>query len=489
VISILDPVDTEQDDLRGGRSPWFAAAKRPPRRELVENTGCDALIVGAGITGSLVAERLTRQGLDVIIIDREIPGHGSTAASTSMLLWEIDRPLTQLTEAYGFERASRAYHASLGAVAGLKALVATLGIPCEMRDKSSLYLAADSSSKDLLGEHRLRERAGLPGDFLDHARLLDIFSIARSGAIVSPGVADSDPLQLSRGLLHVAAARGARLFAGEAIDFDAVGKSVNVGLSNGREIAARAVVLATGYVMPGIVHSNVHKVSSSWAIATTPQLQNTWKDGALIWEDSEHYHYARTTRAGRIIIGGEDSDEFIEPEARDRLIPDKSRILAQKLAALWPMANTAIEFRWAGTFDTTSDGLPLIGPVPGQKGIYAAYGYGGNGITFSFLAAQLIGELVAVRGRHCCANSLLIGIPTGSAPEFLWFQVGSHERLSNSSRESLTDCIPFRMSASVMLQNPYQTVPPWRRRCGCDIVPGRPEQFASMRRLTFVRVP
>ena len=39
--------------------------------------------------------------------------------------------------------------------------------------------------------------------------------------------------------------------------------------------------------------------------------------------------------------------------------------------------------------------MPLIGPVPGAKGIYAAYGYGGNGITFSFLAARLIGDLIA----------------------------------------------------------------------------------------------
>ncbi|HWN77399.1 MAG TPA: FAD-dependent oxidoreductase [Bradyrhizobium sp.] len=367
----------------------------PPRSELGENTRCDALIVGAGVTGSLVAERLTRQGLDVIIVDREIPGRGSTAASTSMLLWEIDRSVTQLTEVYGFERASRAYHASLRAVTGLKALVAALGIPCEMHDRNSLYVAAGTSGKDLLGEHRLRERAGLPGDFLDHAKLIDIFGIARAGAIVSRGAADSDPLKLSRGLLHVATARGARLFDGEAVDFDAAGHFVSVGLSNGREVAARSVVLATGYVMPGIVHSNLQKVSSSWAVATTPQPQNVWKDGTLIWEDSEYYHYARTTRAGRIIIGGEDSDDFIEPEARDRLIPEKSRVLAQKLKALWPMANTQIEFRWAGTFDTTSDGLPLIGPVPGQKGVYAAYGYGGNGITFSFLAAQLIGDHIA----------------------------------------------------------------------------------------------
>jgi glycine/D-amino acid oxidase-like deaminating enzyme len=69
--------------------------------------------------------------------------------------------------------------------------------------------------------------------------------------------------------------------------------------------------------------------------------------------------------------------------------------LTQKLAALWPHANSEIAFRWAGTFDITSDGLPLIGPVPGKKGIFAAYGYGGNGITFSFMAAQMIGDLIA----------------------------------------------------------------------------------------------
>jgi len=395
VISIPDSDDTEQADLRGGRSPWFVTGPQAVRLDVGENMKCDALIVGGGITGSLIAERLTRQGLYVVIIDRELPGRGSTAASTSMLLWEIDRSLTQLTEIYGFERASRAYLASLHAVAGLKSLVLQLGLPCEMRDKDSLYLAAGSTGKQLLREHQLRRRAGLPGDFLDHAMLLDVFGIARAGAIVSSGAADADPMQLARGLLRTAVARGARVFEGEAVEFDTAARSVDVQLKNGRQIEARSVVLATGYVMPAIIHSTVQTTSSSWAIATTPQPQNIWKGGALIWEDSKDYLYARTTAAGRIIIGGEDSDQIIDPEARDRLIPQKARVLAQKLATLWPAANVEIEFRWSGTFDTTSDGLPLIGPVPGAKGIYAAYGYGGNGITFSFLAAQLIGDLIA----------------------------------------------------------------------------------------------
>jgi glycine/D-amino acid oxidase-like deaminating enzyme len=253
-------------------------------------------------------------------------------------------------------------------------------------------LAVGDTGGILIEEHRLRQRAGLPGGYLDHATLLDTYGIRRAGAITSPGAADADPMLLARGLLNIAVARGARLFDGEAVTFDPAARSVGVGVANGREIEARSVVLATGYAMPDIVRSTV---SSSWAIATTPQPQNIWKDAALIWENSRDYLYARATQAGRIIIGGEDSDEIIEPEARDRLIPDKSRLLAQRLAALWPMAKADVEFRWAGTFDTTHDGLPLIGPVPGANGVYAAYGYGGNGITFSFLAAHLIGDLIA----------------------------------------------------------------------------------------------
>lgn len=119
---------SDQVDLRGGASPWFNRTGPIRRAPLTENLRCDALIVGCGITGALMAERLTRQGLDVILIDRELPGRGSTAASTAMLLWEIDRSLVQLTHIYGFERASRAYHASLQAVGGLTGLVRDLGI-------------------------------------------------------------------------------------------------------------------------------------------------------------------------------------------------------------------------------------------------------------------------------------------------------------------------------------------------------------------------
>ncbi|SED12409.1 FAD-dependent oxidoreductase [Bradyrhizobium erythrophlei] len=119
-FSIFKDEDIGQDDLRSARTPW--AVLPPPSSEpIADNFRCEVLVIGAGITGALVAERLTRQGRQVIIIDREIPSLGSTVASTAMLLWEIDRPFFQLTQLYGFEKAVRCYRASHQAPRGLRA--------------------------------------------------------------------------------------------------------------------------------------------------------------------------------------------------------------------------------------------------------------------------------------------------------------------------------------------------------------------------------
>jgi len=48
------------------------------------------------------------------------------------------------------------------------------------------------------------------------------------------------------------------------------------------------------------------------------------------------------------------------------------------------------EFSWAGTFGSTKDGLPFIGPYKKLQNSYFALGFGGNGITFSLVAAEMI---------------------------------------------------------------------------------------------------
>jgi len=394
---MFDPERARHDDLRGGTPLWGQDLQQPARSGVEKDFRCDVLIVGAGITGSLAAEHLTSQGRDVCIIDRQRPGFGSTLASTAMLQWEIDCSFTELTDIYGFERAANIYRRSMAATNGLVELVTTQGLPCGLRQRHSLYLAGgEVGERELLAEHHLRKRAGLPGNFLDHRGLMQAFELSREAAIVSPGSADANPLLLSKALLAAAIQNGARLFDAEALTYDNSGNAVVVGLDDGLVIEASHVVLATGYVMPDFLASNLHKVASSWAIATPLQPAGAiWRDGVLIWEASENYNYVRSTRDGRIIMGGEDDDTIVEPEARDQLMPAKAEVLRAKLHALWPKAINAAEFVWSGAFGTTSDGLPLIGRVPGCPRIYAAYGYGGNGITFSYMASRIIAALIA----------------------------------------------------------------------------------------------
>jgi glycine/D-amino acid oxidase-like deaminating enzyme len=390
----IDSLDLSQHELRSRRTPWVTPpARRPP--SIKGGFRCEVLVVGAGITGALVAERLTREGREVVLVDRERPGEGSTLASTAMLLWEIDHSLGELTELYGFERATRGYRVSLSAVRGLKRLVAQLQLKCRMRERQAIYLAAGDGAESLRKEAELRSRAGLPGLFLDHRALKSRFGFERPGAILSPDAADADPVALTHNLLDIVLGRGARLFKGEAVAFDASPMSVVVGFDQGAEVEAKSVVLATGYAMPPIVQATIQQPSSTWAIATAPQPLQLWPEEVLVWEATRNYHYGRTTADGRIVFGGEDDQELIEPKLRDEATPSRTRRLEKKLKSLWPGASPDIDCRWSGTFDSTRDGLPLIGAVGGAGHIYAAYGYGGNGITFSYLAAALIARRIA----------------------------------------------------------------------------------------------
>lgn len=395
-----DPAQAESesarhDDLREGRAPW-ARPDVPAFTAPRESLRCDVAIVGAGITGALAAEHLSARGLNVVLIDRGQASHGSTAASTAMLQWEIDRSLVELGGRYGFERAARAYRLSLAAVTGLGRLIGRLGIACALQPRSTLYLAAgEAGPNDIGGEFNLRRRAGLPGHHLDRGRLRQSFGFDRPAAILSPGSAEADPMALSAGLAWVAGGRGTRFIAGDARDFDETGRSVHIGLADGHEIEARHLVLATGYVMPDVVASALHKVTSTWAIATRPQEPaGLWRDRVLIWEASEVYHYLRTTADDRIIVGGGD-EPYSDQDQRRGEAMRKHAALRAMLRAFWPRADGDIAFAWSGAFGQTEDGLPLIGPAPGRRRIFAAYGYGGNGITFSFLASRMIGAMIA----------------------------------------------------------------------------------------------
>lgn len=356
--------------------------------------GCDVVIIGAGITGSLLADALSAEGLSVAILDRRAPGCGSTAASTSLLTYEIDVGLKELGAMIGVEPAVRAYHVSLGALNDLARITASLPDHCGFARTSSICLATRRRHRGGLEEEaELRQRHGLEAEFWPPARVEETYGFPSYGALHTETAGVLDPVRLTRALLDRAAGRGATLLSHTpARDVRQEGTALAVVTGRG-DIRARWVVYAMGYEMPAQLRAGMVALHSTYALVTEPlESFGPWRGQCVVWETARPYHYMRATEDARVMIGGDDVP-FKDADWRDRLLPGRTRRLEKQLAKWLPTLTTETAFVWAGTFGETRDGLPYIGAMEDCPQALFALGYGGNGITFGAVASRIVTDI------------------------------------------------------------------------------------------------
>ena len=390
---------TAKKKLKSGASVWTAYPRRlPVARPLTRDVRTDVLVVGAGISGALIAYTLARDRHKVAVLDRRGVLQGSTPASTALLLFEIDTPLIQLKRKIGTRPAERAWIRSKGALDALYELTRREKIYASMSLRPSIYLAGDIlDAHGLAAEVRARQRIGLPSQYLDRRELSARYGLSRSAAILSDDNVAVDPRALASGFLRRAQQLGAYLWAPhEVADIQCGRRAVLTLTKDGYTIQSRQIVLCTGYELPKIVPMHGHSIASTWVIATRPQPKHLWPSECFIWEASNPYLYVRTTVDGRVICGGED-EEFADEASRDAKLDRKSKVLEKKLAKLLPTIDPRADFAWTASFGQSKTGLPSIGPIPGYPRCYAVLGYGGNGITYSMLAAQLVTSSIGGR--------------------------------------------------------------------------------------------
>jgi glycine/D-amino acid oxidase-like deaminating enzyme len=392
-------VVTTHRDLRTGRPIWAGRrARSVPHERLACDVETDVLIIGAGITGAMIADALASDGVKVVVVDKRGLAKGSTVASTALVLYEIDTPLTVLTRKIGKEKAVRAWRRCRLAVSALAARFAELDVS-DIARRDTLYLAGNAlNPKELRHELAARRAAGLTGRYLNRRALRERFGIARAAALMSDDNMTIDPRKATLALLQAAAVNGARIFTPEHMADVAVRKGgVTATAESEHRIHCRHLVFATGYELPKGVTCRHHKLTSTWAIATVRQQRSAlWPGGCTILEAADPYLYARTTRDGRVICGGGDED-IADAEKRDALLSQKTTMLRRKLNRLFPRLDTTIDYAWAGTFGETTTGLPIIGEIPGMPRCCIALGYGGNGTTYAAIAADIIAG--AIDGR------------------------------------------------------------------------------------------
>ncbi len=384
-------------DLHDGVPFWprrdGLLAVHPP---ISHDETCDVAVVGAGITGALIALELTRRGLDTVVIDRRDAGGGSTSASTSMLQYEIDELLIDLAAAYGWEVASTAYRECSRGIDLVERATQAIGVNCGFRRSPSVFMALKTRDvATLQRELGARRRAGFDVTWLTEDELLAKWGLVGRGAIESAVGASVDPYALCQHALSTVDRRGGRVYdRTEAVTYEFTKRRATIETNRGASIRAGHVIIATGYETKLLLPDLPFVLHSSFALVTEPiaGLERLLPDGLLFWDHDDPYIYGRTTDDWRIIIGGKDED-YRDPMRRRRALPAKTRSLAHTLPKRFPgLPPTEVAFSWCGTFSETPDGLAYIGGHTAWPRCLFALGFGGNGITYSAIAAQYLAD-------------------------------------------------------------------------------------------------
>lgn len=384
-------------DLRSGQPFWPVrqglGGIYPPLSETVD---CDVVVVGSGITGALIAWKLIESGLSTVMIDKRDCSMGSTAASTAVIQYEIDTPLVELAELVGEKDALLSYEAGRNAIGTLARIDAQIGKAGGLQNRRSIYLCSkEDDQKSLRKEFDYRQKHGFICDWWTRDQLSAESDLDACAAIVTPEAADLNPYAFTHALLSNACQQGLRIFDRTTLTSWTTSKcGVILETDRGVTLKPRYAILAGGFETTNYLDERVAKLISTYAFITEPITQwDGWPRESVIWETARPYIYARQTEDDRLIFGGEDLP-FKHETVRDHYLPKKIEKLAQRANEMFPRIDFEIAFCWAGTFAETEDGLPYVGEHPRSDRMLLAMCYGGNGITYSVIAAEICRDII-----------------------------------------------------------------------------------------------
>jgi glycine/D-amino acid oxidase-like deaminating enzyme len=395
----------------------------------------DVVIVGGGIVGCATAYALARRGVRAVVIER-----GDVAGEQSRKNWGFVRqqgrdPL----EVPLMMEANRIW----------RGLEAELGEDIEWVQGGNLALAADAGRMALLEQWLpVARQFGLDTRVVTPRELRTIVpGLAGdwAGGLYTPGDGHAEPAKATDALARAAAAHGAVIHLGCAVQAVTTRDGAISGVVTERgEIRTPWVVCAAGAWSSRLARTLGLNLPQRWvrgtvgrttpAPAVTPCavwgpgvafrqrrdgtfniaaggaldhdvtldsvrqlrffLPNAWKNKAMF-----RFHVGRPlVRSLAAALPGSRArraplvwDRGMEP------VPNAAKVtrgLAELQRILPALPRLGITDRWAGYIDATPDLVPVLGGVPTLRGFVFATGFSGHGFAMGPIAGRLVSELI-----------------------------------------------------------------------------------------------
>jgi glycine/D-amino acid oxidase-like deaminating enzyme len=379
----------------------FYSDNQPPRTAALSGKNkADVVIVGAGIVGLCSAYTLREEGLDVVVLEREHVGFGTSGR-------HLGHVTPQMWDMGGDARLGGWAQASLDTT---ERMIVNEGIDCGFK-RCTFWLPAlnERTAFDLPLSAKIYGDLGLDVELIE-ADEFDLVTYKTFGAFGMHNQARLEPYKFMRGMRDVLLRKGVRLFEGTNVTNVDSGPEVVVRSNHGTIRAPKVVLAVNAYSAQFPFLKSFMMPVHTYSIATAPLTAAAARTvGPLKSQDlmifdygrgeNDPHFYQRLRADGRFIFGGGDP---VFPASTEQTAPDNNpeqfRLVHAEMVRRYPSLGQApIEAAWGGAMTFTANGLPIIKEVPGQDNIIVALVGNGNGIGLGAAAGPLVKGLVLGR--------------------------------------------------------------------------------------------
>ncbi|HVG42474.1 MAG TPA: FAD-dependent oxidoreductase [Chitinophagaceae bacterium] len=361
-----------------------------PKNTADFNGQYDVVLVGGGMTGVVTGLLLQKAGLKCLIAEAYTLCFGTTGGTTAHLNTFFDNDYHQMVKDFGETDAQLVAGAAQRAVDLVRENVTQYNIDCGFEDRDGFVYAQDDKQAELLQDIlKASKKVGVTVKETDIIPVLVPFQ----QAIVYHGQAQFHPTKYVLALASEFEKAGGVIV--QQCRVTDVKDAQDLGLiveSEKGNIKARNVIYAT-HIPP-----NINVLHFRCAPYRSYAMAVTLKDGAypegLAYDMYDPYHYYRTQEVdGKkyLIAGGEDHKTAHETNTEECF-----RHLESHLSKYFNVDEIA--YKWSSQYYEPADGLAYIGHLPGApSNVFVATGYGGNGMTYSHIAAITLSEILTGR--------------------------------------------------------------------------------------------
>ncbi len=343
---------------------------------LTDDIECDVLIVGGGITGAITAYYQSLLGLNVVIVDKNIIGYGSTMATTAIMEYQIDKDLSKLISEIGEIGAYKCFKMCYEAIGDIENIISNLKLNVDFKRKCSLYIS-DKNKNYLKKEYELRKKCFNVSFKIDNElKYKYIISLYNGSATMNPYLFTSE-------LINKLFKNGVKVYENTNIVNIDNKKIVLATTNNGFKIKANKCILTTGFEGVNYLKKNTIKLYKTFAIVT--EVLDLVSDDYTARDTLIPYHYIRFDN-NRIIYGGEDI--LINDYSKKNINNIYNKLYKDFIKTFPKYKGCKVEYKFNGTFANTSDTLPVVDKL--GPSLYCNFGYGANGILYSVIGAKMI---------------------------------------------------------------------------------------------------